>query len=317
MRRYLVTGAAGFIGSHLAAALVARGDTVKGIDSFTDYYDRSIKELNVASLRQANRFELEERDVLELSTTDLESTDGVFHFAARAGVRGSWGQSFDRYLTANVLATKHVFELAAGLGIRVVFASSSSVYGNAERLPTSEHDVARPLSPYGVTKLACEHLAAAYGDQRMLDVITLRYSTVYGPRQRPDMAFTRVARALQDGSTFTIFGDGAQSRDVTYVLDAVSAALLAMERGESGRAYNVGSGHQATLFEAIQLFESQARRPLPIDFRPAAPGDVRHTGSDTSLSQRDLGWSPAYALDAGIAAQWEWAQSTIARRDER
>jgi UDP-glucuronate 4-epimerase len=231
---FVVTGAAGFIGSHLSEDLLSGGHSVIGIDSFTDYYERGLKERNLQGSTASERFRLLEVD---LSTVDLSQifagVDGVFHLAAQPGVRGSWGDTFAVYLRDNVLATQRVFEAAAQLKVRVVYASSSSIYGDAESYPTPESTPPMPRSPYGITKLTCEHLARAFVSGG-LDAIGLRYFTVYGPRQRPDMAFTRIARAVLTGGTFTIFGTGAQSRDVTYVADAVSASRAIMERGRSG-----------------------------------------------------------------------------------
>ena len=228
--RYVVTGAAGFIGSHLAEALLAAGHEVLGVDSFTDYYERSRKERNAAAL-----------DVLEadLAVAPLEpilaGADGVFHLAGQPGVRASWGESFQLYLDRNVRATQRVFEAAAAAGVRVVFASSSSVYGDAETYPTPEDVVPQPISPYGITKLACEQLAVAIGRAHGLDAVLLRYFTVYGPRQRPDMAFTAMLEALARGERFRLFGDGSAARSFTYVGDAVAATIAAMERGRDGR----------------------------------------------------------------------------------
>ena len=305
--RFLVTGAAGFIGSHLAEALVRGGHGVVGVDSFSDFYPRETKEANLVSLAQGDRFEIEERDVRLLEGGLLDGIDGIFHLAAQAGVRGSWGDGFARYVDDNVLATQHLFELAAQAGVRVVFASSSSVYGNAEAHPTPEAATLAPISPYGVTKAACESLAGAYADQFGLDVVALRFFTVYGPRQRPDMAFSRLARCLVEERPFVLLGDGTQTRDFTYVGDAVAAAISAMESARRGAVYNVGGGESASMLEAIGAFEENAGRVLLRDEREVASGDVRHTGADTTAIRRDTGWEPKTPLRAGIAAQWAWA----------
>src|SRR5581483_929687 len=237
--RYIVTGAAGFIGSHLAEALGALGHEVVGVDCFTDYYDPAEKEANARGL-DVRRLDLAE-DLLE-----LEDVDGVFHLAGQPGVR-SFGDAFRLYLRRNVLATERVLEACTAAGVRLVFASSSSVYGEAEAYPTPEDTTPAPISPYGITKLACEHLLRAYDG----DAVTLRYFTVYGPRQRPDMFFRRVCDALAAGDSFEIYGSGRQSRSFTYVADAVEATIAAMERAPSGAVYNVGGGEEASMVEAI------------------------------------------------------------------
>jgi UDP-glucuronate 4-epimerase len=305
---YLVTGAAGFVGSHLSERLLERGDAVRGVDAFTDYYDRSVKEANLARLRDTARFDLHEADLAEAVLEPLlEGVDGVFHLAAQPGVRGSWGATFAIYAKDNLVATQRLFEAAARIGKRVVFASSSSVYGDAETYPTTEDLRPKPVSPYGVTKLTCEHLARVYGSSFGLDVIGLRYFTVYGPRQRPDMAFTRIAKALANGGRFTVLGTGAQSRDFTYVDDAVSATLLSMKEGASGAVYNVGGGTEATLSEIIELGERLSGRSLEIVREPAAAGDVKRTSADTGRIRRDTGWLPKIPLEAGFFEQLAWA----------
>ena len=299
--RYVVTGAAGFIGSHLAEALLGRGHHVVGVDSYTDYYERARKERNAAGI-----------DVLEADLADvpleplLAGADGVFHLAGQPGVRASWGEGFELYLRHNVLATQRLFEAAAAAGVRVVFASSSSVYGNAERYPTAEDVAPQPISPYGITKLACEHLAHAIGGQG-LDAVLLRYFTVYGPRQRPDMAFTSMLEALVRGDRFRLFGDGSAARSFTYVGDAVAATIAAMERGRGGEAYNVGGGDEATMTEAIALAEELSGRELELDVLAPATGDVRRTRADVAKAAAELDWHPVTPLREGMKAQWEWA----------
>jgi UDP-glucuronate 4-epimerase len=300
--RYIVTGAAGFIGSHLAEALLSAGHEVLGVDSYTDYYERSRKERNAAGI-----------DVLESDLADaalpsiLAGVDGVYHLAGQPGVRASWGETFELYLRRNVLATQRVFEAAADAGVRVVFASSSSVYGDAERYPTPEDVVPQPISPYGITKLACEQLAVAIERARGLQSVALRYFTVYGPRQRPDMAFTAMLEALARGETFRLFGDGSAARSFTYVGDAVAATIAAMERGRPGEIYNVGGGDEATMNEAIDLAERISGRKLDVERTGTAAGDVRRTRADVSKAAADLAWSPKTPLEAGMRTQWEWA----------
>jgi nucleoside-diphosphate-sugar epimerase len=304
--RYVVTGAAGFIGSHLADALVDSGHDVLAVDCFTDYYDVALKEENAA------RFEVARVDLAE-ENLELDGVDGVFHLAGQPGVR-SFGDVFDLYVRRNVLASRRVFEAAAAAGARVVFASSSSVYGDAETYPTPETAEPRPISPYGITKLACEHLARAYATGFGLDVVTLRYFTVYGPRQRPDMAFARMISALAGGEPFEVFGDGAQSRGFTYVADVAEATVLAMERGRSGAVYNVGGGSEATVNDVIDELERVSGRTLEVVRLPAAAGDVRRTNADTSLIADDVGWQPRVDLADGLRAQWEWAAARVAAR---
>jgi nucleoside-diphosphate-sugar epimerase len=300
--RYVVTGAAGFIGSHLAHTLVARGHDVLGIDCFTDFYDVALKEENARGLDVA-RLDLA-RDPL-----DLRGADGVFHLAGQPGVR-SFGDVFETYLTRNLLASQRVFEAAARDGVRVVLASSSSVYGEAEAYPTREDTVPRPVSPYGITKLAAEHLARATAATFGLDAVTLRYFNAYGPRQRPDMAFTRIATALAEGRPFDLYG-GA-SRSFTYVADVVEATIAAMEAGQG--VYNVGGGLEVTMREAIGMFERVSGCALEVREHPAVPGDQRRTMADTTRIREALGWSPATSFEEGVRAQWEWAAGRVAAR---
>jgi UDP-glucuronate 4-epimerase len=305
--RYVVTGCAGFIGSHLTETLLARGDDVIGIDAFTDFYPRPLKERNVAAARSDRRFSLFEDDLVASGLEAVVSrADGVFHLAAQAGVRDSWGDSFSIYAKDNLIATQRVFEHAAAAGVRVVFASSSSVYGDAESYPTHEDARPRPVSPYGVTKLACEQLAHAYATAAGLDVVCLRYFSVYGPRQRPDMAFARVLRSLTEGRPFPLLGSGAQVRDFTYVGDVVDASLAAMERAPPGAVYNVGGGTPAALVDAIELCEQLTGRTLVYEHRAVAPGDAARTLADTGRIRSEIGWRPRTCLRDGLTAQADW-----------
>jgi UDP-glucuronate 4-epimerase len=302
--RYVVTDAAGFVGSHLAETLIAAGHEVVGVDSFTDYYDVAEKEANASGL-DVRRLDLAE-DPLE-----LDGVDGIFHLAAQAGVR-SFGDVFPLYLRRNVLATQRVLEAATVARVRVVLASSSSVYGEAESYPTPEDAEPRPISPYGITKLACEQLARAYAVGFAADAVVLRYFTVYGPRQRPDMFFRRVCDALLDGSTFEIYGSGEQSRSFTYVADAVAATIAAMERAPAGAVYNVGGGDEASMLEAIALLEEIAGRRLETRHIDAAKGDVARTKADVARIRDALGWRPETPLAHGLAAMWSWASGRVA-----
>jgi UDP-glucuronate 4-epimerase len=300
--RYVVTGAAGFIGSHLTEALLADGHDVVAVDSFTDYYDTVLKEDN------ARDFEVSRLDLAE-DELALDGFDGMFHLAGQPGVR-SFGTVFDDYLRRNVLATQRVFESAARAGVRVVFASSSSVYGDAEKYPTSEGAQPSPISPYGITKLACEQLAYAYAKNFGLDTAVLRYFTVYGPRQRPDMAFARIIDALARGDSFALYGDGLQSRSFTFVADAVAATIAAMQGPPA--LYNVGGGAEATMRDAISTLERVSGRTLELVEQAAAAGDVRRTAADTQRIERDLGWRARTTLEDGLRAQWEWASVRVA-----
>jgi len=302
--KFVVTGAAGFIGSLLAEALLAQGHDVSAVDCFTDYYDATLKAENARGL-DLQRIDLADDEL------DLRGIDGVFHLAAQPGVR-SFGDVFDVYVRRNLVASRRVFEAAARAGVRVVFASSSSVYGDAESYPTREDAVPRPISPYGITKHGCEELAHAYAQAFWLDVVVLRYFTFYGPRQRPDMAFARMVNALANEQPFELYGDGLQSRAFTYVADGVDATITAMSRAPAGAVYNVGGGAEATMREAIETLERVAGRNLEVMARPAAKGDVRRTAPDTERIERDLGWRATTPLADGLAAQWHWAVSRVA-----
>jgi UDP-glucuronate 4-epimerase len=302
--RYVVTGAAGFIGSHLTEALLAAGHDVVAVDCFTDYYDPALKEEN------ADGFDVSRLDLAE-DELALDGFDGVFHLAGQPGVR-SFGAVFDDYVRRNLLASQRVFERAAAAGVRVVFASSSSVYGEAETYPTPEGARPEPISPYGITKLGCEQLVHAYAKGFGLEAVVLRYFTVYGPRQRPDMAFARVVDALARGASFELYGDGLQSRSFTYVADAVAGTIAAMRDAPSGALYNVGGGSEATMRDAIATLEQASGRTLEVVERPAAAGDVRRTAADTTRIEHDLGWRATTALEDGLRAQWEWASVRVA-----
>jgi nucleoside-diphosphate-sugar epimerase len=302
--RYVVTGAAGFIGSQLAESLIAAGHDVVSLDCFTDYYDPALKEENARGL-DVHHVDLAQA---ELNFTGL---DGVFHLAGQPGAR-SFGDVFPAYLRRNVLATQRVFEAAVAAGIKVVWASSSSVYGDAERYPTPEDVVPRPNNPYGITKLACEQLHDTYARLFGLQAVALRYFTVYGPRQRPDMAFARIVNALATAEPFEVYGDGTQSRSFTYVADVVSATVRALE-AEPG-IYNVGGGEEATLREALALLEEVAGRSLQVTYGPPQTGDMSRTSADTSRIERELGWQAATPLRAGLAAHWQWASDRVTAR---
>ena len=306
----VVTGAAGFIGSHLAESLLRDGHDVVGVDCFTDYYPREVKERNLAALRDDRRFRLVEARLQDLDLAPiLDGAGQVFHLAAQAGVRASWGREFAHYTDHNVLATQRLLEAAlAARTPRLVYASSSSVYGDAPSLPLREDAVCRPLSPYGVTKLAAEHLARLYQRNHGLATVSLRFFTVYGPRQRPDMAFHRFLAAARDGRALTVFGDGLQTRDFTFVDDIVSATRAAALSGQPGSVYNVGGGVRVALRDVLRLIEQVTARRLTIERDDAQKGDMRDTFADTSAAARDLGFRSTVPLADGLAREWTWLQ---------
>jgi UDP-glucuronate 4-epimerase len=307
--RALVTGVAGFIGSHLAERLVGSGADVVGVDSFAPYYDPELKRGNLTGLVDSGSFRLVEGNLRELALAELlEGADVVFHLAAQPGVRRSWGREFAVYTDENLLATQRLLEAVKECGpVPFVFASSSSIYGDAERLPTSESAEPMPVSPYGVTKLAGEHLCRLYHSRFSVPTVMLRYFTVYGPRQRPDMAFDRFISAASEGRPIEVFGDGLQSRDFTFVADAVEATIAAGEAGRPGEAYNVAGGSQATVLEVLEALSGLMGRELEVRHLEAVPGDARHTGGDTAKARRDLSFSPETALAEGLARQVEAA----------
>lgn len=307
MKSALVTGAAGFIGSNLAERLVSNGFRVVGVDSFTDYYPKAVKLSNLSVLRQKNGFEFIRGD---LNSTNLNritnQVEFVFHLAAQPGVRPSWGGSFDRYVDDNIRATQRLLEACKDSKVkRFVYASSSSIYGNAEAYPTSEDAIPSPLSPYGATKLAAESLCQVYRANFRVPVVILRYFTVYGPRQRPDMAFHRFISRIIRGEQIEIYGDGDQERDFTFVDDVVSATMLAV-RATPGGVYNVGSGRTVPLTEAISRIEAECDRKAKIAFRKNAAGDVTKTSADISRIKAELGYEPKSSLKDGLKAQVTW-----------
>ena len=307
MTRALVTGAAGFIGSHLCERLVAEGTAVTGIDRLSDYYEPALKRDNLSGMLEGDGFEFVEGDLNELDLAELLGpVEVVYHLAGQPGVRPSWGQEFDVYLEDNVKATQRLLEAAADTRLsRLVYSSSSSIYGDAERYPTAEDDAPHPVSPYGVTKLAGEHLCGLYSKSFGVPVVSVRYFTIYGPRQRPDMAFARFIDAALDGRPIEVFGDGLQSRDFTYVDDAVEATVAAASAGEVGGTYNVAGGSQTTVLQVIQILEELVGGELSVNHLAAVAGDQRKTGADTARARRDLGYNAATSLEQGLARQLE------------
>jgi UDP-glucose 4-epimerase len=309
--RFLVTGAAGFIGSSLCDRLLADGHQVVGIDSFEDYYARSIKEANVAAARDHSAFTLIEQNLLDADLPALlDGASRVYHLAAQAGVRASWGTTFDVYTRNNVLATQHLLEACVTAGVpKVLYASSSSVYGDQDELPLRESMVPRPRSPYGVTKLAGEHLCILYTVNRGLDTSSLRFFTVYGPRQRPDMAFNKFIRALMEGREIVMFGDGTQTRDFTFVDDIVEA-LVNAAAGSPGSVINVGGGHRVSLSAAVALLGEIVGATPKIEHRPVEAGDVRDTWADVTRAQAELAYAPQTLLADGLRAECDWLRGS-------
>lgn len=309
----LITGVAGFIGSTLADRLCAGGADVVGIDCFTDYYPREVKERNLAGLRGQPRFHFVESSIQDADLAALlADRTHVFHLAAQAGVRKSWGRDFNVYTVNNIEATQLLLEACARRPPeRLVYASSSSVYGDDVALPMREDALPQPVSPYGVSKLAAEQLCYLYHVNYGVPTVSLRYFTVYGPRQRPDMGFHKFLRATLHGEPIAVYGDGEQTRDFTFVADAVSATIAAATRGIPGRVYNIGGGSRVSVNDVLEMIgRVTGRRPL-VQSDAAQKGDMRHTYADTTLAQRDLGFSPAVSLEQGLAAEYQWLANIL------
>ncbi len=311
----LVTGVAGFIGSTLAGRLLDQGARVTGIDCFTDYYPRAVKEANLAACSARPGFHFVESTIqaADLGRLVPDATH-VFHLAAQAGVRKSWGRDFDVYTTNNIEATQVLLEACVGTTIeRLVYASSSSVYGDDTPLPMRETAVPAPLSPYGVTKLAAEHLCNLYHANHGVPCVSLRYFTVYGPRQRPDMAFHRFLRAAITAQPITLYGDGEQTRDFTFVADAAAATANAATRGVPGRVYNIGGGSRVSVNRVLDIVARLAGRPLDVRREGVQKGDMRDTYADTSRARADLGFAPTVTIEEGLAAEYEWMKAALDR----
>lgn len=313
--RALVTGAAGFIGSHLCDRLLADGHEVAGLDSFTDFYSRTLKESNLDVARSYGGFRLHELDLVEDGLEPaLEGVDVVFHLAGRSGVRSSRRNQFDHYVRDNVLATQRLLEAVSERHLkRLVFGGSSSVYGDAQWLPTKETTLPRPLSPYGLTKLAAENLVQLYSRTSGMPAVSLRYFYVYGPRQRPDMAIARFMRGLVDGSEVEIFGDGEQTRDFTYIDDIVDATMRAADSNLVDAVLNVGAGSRATVNAVIEELETLAGTAVRRRHVPASAEDHRHGGASINLARRQLNWEPKVSLREGLSRQWTWFQEKTGR----
>ena len=313
--RALVTGCAGFIGSNLVDDLLAGGHEVIGIDCFNDNYGRAEKLRNLQQARSWDRFDFVPVDLSRGAVADLlEGCDVVFHLAAEPGVRSSWGQRFESYVRNNLIATQQLLEAASNAAEqRFVYASSSSVYGQAETFPTPEDVIPQPQSPYGTTKLAAEHLCALYRSNFGVDTISLRLFSVFGPRQRPDMAFSSFFRALLSGTRASVLGDGAQTRDFTFVGDVVAALRAAAQvEDPEVQVFNIGGGARTSLAEAMSIIEETAGKPIPVQRLPAMEGDVRDTAADTTKARELLGFEPVTSIRSGLEAQYAWAVTSVA-----
>ncbi|MBP7776894.1 MAG: GDP-mannose 4,6-dehydratase [Acidobacteria bacterium] len=304
----LITGGAGFVGSHLSEHLLAQGADVVALDCFTDYYPRALKEANLAGLVGRPGFRLVESAIKDADLSALlDGVTHVFHLAAQAGVRKSWGADFKIYTELNIDATQILLEACVGRPIeRVVYASSSSVYGDSVAMPMREDALPQPVSPYGVSKLSAEQLCYLYHVNFDVPTVSLRYFTVYGPRQRPDMGFHRFFSAVLAGRPVTQYGDGLQTRDFTFVADAARATADAGVRGTAGRVYNIGGGSRVTLLEVFDLIGKVSTRPVIIDKQPPQKGDMRDTYADTTLARADLGFAPTVTLEQGLTAMHQW-----------
>lgn len=313
MTTSIVTGVAGFIGSHLAETLLNRGERVIGVDQFNDYYDPNLKRQNISPLINYPLFQLIEGDIQSLDWVSLlADIDIVYHQAAQAGVRASWGQGFRAYTERNINATQIMLEAAKDVKHlkRFVFASTSSVYGNAETLPTGELICPQPVSPYGITKLAAERLCWLYYQNFNVPVTALRYFTVYGSRQRPDMAFHKFFKAVLRDEAIAIYGDGKQTRDFTFVSDAIAANLAAATIPEAiGEVFNIGGGSRVVLVDVLDTMEDIVGGTIRRNHVEKAMGDARHTAADVSKAKKILGYQPQVCLAEGLVREWEWIQS--------
>jgi UDP-glucose 4-epimerase len=316
-KKVLVTGCAGFIGSHLCDALLARGDDVVGIDCFTDYYARATKEANLAEFRDHERFRFVEADLAEVALGPLLEDRGIiYHLAAQAGVRASWGREFDAYVRNNVTATQRLLEtLKDRPDRRFVFASSSSIYGKTRTLPTPEDVIPAPNSPYGATKMTGEHLCALYRENWGVDYAALRYFTVYGPRQRPDMGFHKFIRAILEDRPLDVYGDGSQSRDCTYVADIVRATIQAGDTGTPSQVFNVGGGSRKPLTAVLDILQEVLGRRARIRHTAVERGDVPHTHADISRARDEFGYNPQTSVEEGLEQEARWLEQVLGQPD--
>lgn len=295
----LITGCAGFIGSHLADKLLEEGHEVIGIDCFTDYYPRSVKEKNIKSALESENFTFIEKDIIEIN--DFPEIDYVFHQAAQAGVRASWGRSFEIYTRNNILATQKLLEYYKDRSIKkFIYASSSSVYGNVDKLPIREDAPKNPFSPYGVTKLAAENLCSLYFMNYGMPTVSLRYFTVYGPRQRPDMGINKFVNAALKGIPIEVFGDGTQTRDFTYVSDVVRSNILAAKSDVKGENFNIGGGSRISVNDLLAIIEKSSKKNIQVNYIDHQKGDVKHTYSDVGKAEGMIGYKPRVGIEEGI-----------------
>jgi len=307
----LVTGCAGFIGSHLTDRLLADGYTVTGIDCFTDYYARSIKETNISNARKNPRFKFIKKNIMEMNA--FPEVDYIFHEAAQAGVRTSWGRDFEIYTRMNIESTQYLLESYKEKNLKkFVYASSSSVYGDVA-LPMKESVRLQPVSPYGVTKLAAEHLCYLYWKNYGVPTISLRYFTVYGPRQRPDMGIYKFVRAILNGDPITIYGDGTQTRDFTYIADIVDANIKAAYSPITGESFNIGGGSRITVNELIRIIEEKCGKKGSIIYGDQQKGDVTDTLADISITLTKLGWTPHISVREGIRSFVDWYKQNVVK----
>jgi len=307
----IVTGAAGFIGSHLCQRLIKEKNAVTGIDVFSDYYPRWMKESNLNRIPSSPLFRFIESDLNEIDLAPLfKDIDCVFHLAAQAGVRASWGKSFSIYTSSNVNTTQRLLEAVKNTDIkRFIYASSSSVYGDCQDLPWKESSLLSPYSPYGVTKLAAEHLCTLYNRNFGLPSISLRYFTVYGPGQRPDMAFHKFLYAIKKNESIPVFGDGSQTRDFTYIDDIIDATAASISYGETGETYNIGGGNRKRLKDIFPILEGICQKEIKIDWREKQKGDTPHTFASIEKAQKELQYSPRIQIEDGLRQEWEWLQT--------
>jgi len=318
MANVLVTGAAGFIGSHLSERCLEEGHRVLGVDSLASYYDPDLKRANIAQIEDYESWTFLEGDLAQLDLVALlDGIEIVFHLAAQPGVRASWGQTFGAYVDSNVTAMQRLLEASRSVALeRFVFASSSSVYGDAERLPTRETTTLQPISPYGATKALGEHLCRLYHRSHALPTVVLRYFTVYGPRQRPDMAFNKLVRAALQHEEIVIYGDGSQTRDFTFVADTVNGTIAAAEDGQPGAVYNLGGGSRTSMNEVLEMIGELTGQELNVRRVAAQAGDARDTAADTSRARAQLGFAPSRSLYEGLSEQVGWHRESAATAGE-
>lgn len=314
--KYIVTGAAGFIGSSLCKRLLNQEIEVIGIDSFVDYYPRILKEKNIENLKKHPKFVFIEGNLMDMDLSKLISNnDCIFHQAAQAGVRASWGKDFHIYTENNIMATQRLLEICKEKNIaKLIFASSSSVYGDCQDLPMNEKSSPSPVSPYGVSKLASEQLCYLYWKNFNVPVVSLRYFTVYGPRQRPDMAFNKFIRAILKNEEIVMYGDGEQTRDFTYIDDIVTANILAMNKGQYGSVYNIGGGSKTSMNEVIDILAKVSGEKPKIKQSGTQKGDMKHTLADITKAQSELGYEPTIGLEEGLEKEYIWLKENLSQQ---